>query len=33
MDNPYTADGLINWEAPEMNEALAFFKKLIVEES
>ncbi len=32
MDNPYTADGLINWEAPEMIEALAFFKKLIVEE-
>lgn len=32
MDNPYTADGMINWEAPEMIEALAFFKKMIVEE-
>jgi len=32
MDNPYTADGMINWEAPEMVECLAFFKRLIVEE-
>jgi ABC-type glycerol-3-phosphate transport system substrate-binding protein len=32
MDNPYTADGMINWEAPEMTEALAFYKRLIVEE-
>lgn len=32
VDNPYTADGMIDWEAPEMTECLAFFKKLIVEE-
>ena len=32
MENPYTADGLLDWDAPEMIEALAFFKKLIVEE-
>ena len=32
VDNPYTADGMIDWEAPEMIECLAFYKKLIVEE-
>jgi ABC-type glycerol-3-phosphate transport system substrate-binding protein len=32
MDNPYTADGLIDWEAPELIECLAFYKRLIVEE-
>jgi len=32
VDNPYTADGMIDWEAPEMTECLAFFKKLIVDE-
>lgn len=32
MDNPYTAEGLINWEAPEMIDCLTFFRRLIVEE-
>jgi len=32
LDNPYTADGLINWEAPEMIECLTFYKRLIVDE-
>ncbi|MFH1085511.1 MAG: twin-arginine translocation signal domain-containing protein [Chloroflexota bacterium] len=29
---PYTADGMIDWMAPEMTEALAFYKRLIVQE-
>ena len=32
MDQPYTADGLIAWDSPEMIECLAFYKKLIAEE-
>jgi len=32
VDSPYTADGMIDWEAPEMTECLAFYKRLIVEE-
>ncbi|MBM3189646.1 MAG: twin-arginine translocation signal domain-containing protein [Chloroflexi bacterium] len=32
MEQPYTAEGLIAWESPEMIEALAFYKKLIAEE-
>jgi len=32
MKNPYTAEGLINWEAPEAVESLAFYKKLVSEE-
>jgi ABC-type glycerol-3-phosphate transport system substrate-binding protein len=32
MTEPYTADGMIKWDAPEMIEALAFYKKLIVDE-
>ena len=31
-DKPYTADGMIDWEAPEMIECLAFYKKLITDE-
>ena len=30
--NPYTADGMIDWDSSEMIECLGFFKKLIVEE-
>lgn len=29
---PYTAEGVVDWTSPEMIEALAFFKKLVVEE-
>jgi len=32
MDNCYTDDGLLNWESPEMEEALAWQYKLVVEE-
>jgi ABC-type glycerol-3-phosphate transport system substrate-binding protein len=31
-ENPYTADGMIDWESDEMIECLAFYKKLITEE-
>jgi ABC-type glycerol-3-phosphate transport system substrate-binding protein len=31
MKSPYTAEGLINWEAPEAIESLAFYKKLVSE--
>ena len=32
MEQPYTAEGLIAWDSPEMIECLGFYKKLIAEE-
>jgi len=32
MDNCYRPDGVLQWESPEMEESLAFIKKMVVEE-